>query len=137
MAEHLVIGDLAPLLVVLGLTGPLLAPVLRVADLRGLDHPVVAFALWTLDLYAWHLRFAYEGALRHDLVHVLQHACFFLAGANLWFALLGPLPKPAWFGNGARLVYVLAVGLTGSALAYGFALSGQALYLTTPTTAGR
>ncbi|MFN8202767.1 MAG: cytochrome c oxidase assembly protein [Solirubrobacteraceae bacterium] len=29
MSEHLLIGDLAPLLLVLGLTGPLLAPLLR------------------------------------------------------------------------------------------------------------
>src|SRR3954469_25707282 len=128
MAEHLVIGDLAPLLVVLGLTGPLLAPVLRVVRIRWLSHPVVAFSLWAADLYLWHLRPAYESALRHDLVHVLEHACFFLAGANLWFALLGPLPKPAWFGNAARLVYVLAIGLAGSALAYGFALSGGVFY---------
>jgi putative membrane protein len=131
MLEHVVIGDLAPLLVVLGLTGPLLVPVLRLplfARARNLSHPVVAFVLWALDLYAWHMPFAYQGALRHDPVHVLQHACFFLAGANLWFALLGPLPKPAWFGNGARLVYVLAVGLVGSALAYSFALAGVVFY---------
>src|SRR3954452_23182239 len=128
MAEHVVIGDLAPLLVVLGLTGPLLAPVLRIVRVRGLSHPVVAFGLWAGDLYLWHLRPAYEGALRHDLLHVLEHVCFFAAGANLWFALLGPLPKPAWFGNTARLVYVLAVGLAGSALAYGFALSGKVFY---------
>ena len=30
MAEHLLIGDLAPLLFVLGLSGPLLAPILSV-----------------------------------------------------------------------------------------------------------
>ena len=29
MAEHLLIGDIAALLIVLGLTGPLLAPLLR------------------------------------------------------------------------------------------------------------
>ncbi len=29
MAEHLLIGDIAALLIVLGMTGPLLAPLLR------------------------------------------------------------------------------------------------------------
>src|SRR4051812_48156796 len=46
MVEHVIIGDLAPLLIVLGLTGPVLAPVLRVpavARLRGLTHPIAAF----------------------------------------------------------------------------------------------
>jgi putative membrane protein len=131
MVEHLVIGDVAPLLLVLGLTGPLLAPVLRVAGVRrvrAVAHPVVAVALWAADLYLWHLRPAYEAALAHDLVHVLQHACFFAFGANLWLALLGPLPKPAWFGNGARLAYVLAVRIAATMLAYAFVWAGVAFY---------
>jgi putative membrane protein len=131
MAEHLAIGDLAPLLLVLGLTGPMLAPLLRspgVWRLRWLAHPVVAVGLWAANLYLWHLRPAYEGAVEHDLVHVLQHACFFAFGANLWLALLGPLPKPAWFGGGARLAYVLAVRLSATTLAYAFVWAGRPFY---------
>src|SRR5919199_6311162 len=131
MVEHLVIGDVAPLLVVLGLTGPLLAPLLRAPALRrarALSHPAVAVPLWALDLYGWHLRPAYEAAVAHDLVHVLEHACFFAFGANLWLALLGPLPKPDWFGNGARLAYVLAVFLATTMLAYAFVWSNVVFY---------
>jgi cytochrome c oxidase assembly factor CtaG len=131
MLEHVVIGDIAPLALVLGLTGPLLAPLLRTpafARLRPLTHPLPAFAMWAAGLYLWHLRVAYEGAVRNDFVHVLEHACFFVFGANLWFALLGPLPKPAWFGTGARLVYVIAVNLVGAGLAYTFAWAGTVLY---------
>lgn len=143
MLEHLVIGDIAPLLIVLGLTGPLLAPLLRAPVLRRtrkLSHPVVAITLWALSLYLWHLRPAYEAAVAHDLVHVLQHACFFAFGANLWMALLGPLPKPEWFGNGARLAYVLVVTIAGTALAYAFVWSDVAFYphyVATASRAGR
>ena len=80
--------------------------------LRVLAHPVVAFTLWALNLYAWHLRVLHEGAVRHDDVHALQHVLFLALGMNMWMALLGPLPKPAWFGNAARLVYIIAVRLT-------------------------
>jgi cytochrome c oxidase assembly factor CtaG len=143
MAEHLVIGDIAPLLVVLGVTGPLLAPVLRAPAMRrtrALSHPVVAVALWALDLYLWHLRPAYEAAMANDLVHVLEHACFFAFGANLWLALLGPLPKPEWFGNGARLGYVLLVRIGATMLAYAFIWSDVAFYphyVATAAAAGR
>jgi putative membrane protein len=143
MLEHLSIGDLAPLLLVLGLTRPLIAPLLRLPGIwpaRVLAHPAPALGLWAANLYVWHLRFAYEAAVDHELVHVLQHACFFLAGANLWFALLGPLPKPEWFGNGPRLVYVLAVWATGTMLAYGFIWSDTAFYphyVQTAASAGR
>jgi cytochrome c oxidase assembly factor CtaG len=131
MTEHLVIADAVSLLLVLGLTGPLLAPVLRVRPLdrlRGLAHPVVAFALWAANLWLWHLAAAYEGALRDDAVHVVQHTCFLLLGANLWMPLFGPFPRPDWFGGGARLVYVLAARLTGGALANLFVWSGTVFY---------
>jgi putative membrane protein len=131
MLEHLVIGDLAPLALVLGLTGPLVAPLLRLPGiwaLRGLAHPLVAVPVWIGALYVWHLRGAYEAAVAQPLVHVLQHACFFAAGAMLWLALLGPLPKPAWFGNGARVAYVTAVWLAGSMLAYALVWSSTVFY---------
>jgi putative membrane protein len=131
MAEHLAIGDVAPLLVVLGLTGPLLAPVLRLRGVRALQvlaYPVVAVALWAGNLYLWHVRFLYEAAVDHDLIHVAEHACFFAGGTILWLALLGPLPKPAWFGTGARLGYVLVVRIAATMLAYGFIWSATAFY---------
>jgi putative membrane protein len=143
MAEHLAIGDLAPLLIVLGLTGPLLAPLLRapaVRRLQALAQPVPALALWAGDFYLWHMRFAYEAAVDHELVHVAQHACFFACGVNLWLALLGPLPKPEWFGTGARLGYVLVVRVAATMLAYGFIWSGTPFYphyLATAAEAGR
>lgn len=131
MAEHLLIADVASLLLVLGLTGPVLAPLLRVrgADrVRALAHPVPAFAIWALNLWLWHLTVAYQGALRHDLVHLIQHACFLLAGMNLWMPLFGPFPKPSWFGLPAQLVYVVAVRLTGAVLANLFLWSGTVFY---------
>jgi cytochrome c oxidase assembly factor CtaG len=131
MAEHLLIADLGALLLVLGLTGPLLAPVLRIRlfdRLRVLLHPAVAFGLWALDLYLWHVPALHEAAVRHDGVHALQHLAFVLFGANMWMALLGPLPKPAWFGNLARLVYVIAVRLTGAVLGNVFVFGGRVFY---------
>ena len=131
MAEHLLIGDFAALLLVLGFTGPLLAPILRnryLGWLRVLTHPVVAFTAWTVDFYVWHLPVMYQAALRHDIVHALQHACFLGFGMAMWMALLGPLPKPAWFTNGARLVYIIAVRLAGTVLANVLIFSGSIFY---------
>jgi putative membrane protein len=131
MAEHLLIADLGALLLVLGLTGPLLAPVLRIRlfdRLRVLAHPAVAFPLWALDLYLWHVPALHEAAVRSAGVHALQHLAFVAFGANMWMALLGPLPKPAWFGNLARLVYVIAVRLTGAVLGNVFVFGGATFY---------
>ena len=101
MAEHLLIGDFAALLLVLGFTGPLLAPILRnryLGRLRVFTHPVVAFVVWAVNFYVWHLPFMYQAALRHDALHALEHATFLAFGMAMWMALLGPAAQ-------ARLVH--------------------------------
>ena len=131
MAQHLLIADLGALFVVLGLTGPLLQPLLatRLArSLRVLAHPIVAFSLWAIDLYVWHLPALYEASLSSPAVHALQHTTFVFFGVTMWFALLGPLPQPEWFGNGAKLVYIVAVRLTGALLANVFVWSESVFY---------
>jgi cytochrome c oxidase assembly factor CtaG len=131
MLEHLLLADLGALLLVLGLTGPLLQPVLSAPGLRWLRflaHPVVALAVWTVNFYVWHLPLLYQGAVEHDAVHALQHILFVSFGIGMWMALLGPLPKPAWFGNGAKIGYIVAVRLIQSVLANALLWSGGVLY---------
>src|SRR4051812_617111 len=65
MVEHLMAGDLAALLLVLGLTGPILQPLLGLPvlrHLRGLVNPLVAFPIWAIDLYLWHVPAIYDAA---------------------------------------------------------------------------
>jgi putative membrane protein len=131
MSEHLMIGDIAALLIVLGMTGPMLAPLLRVRGiqwLRVLGHPVVAIVAWAVNFYAWHLPAAYQAALRHPLLHALEHATFLAFGIAVWMALLGPLPKPRWFSNAWRLSYIIAVRLIGTVLANAMIFAGSAWY---------
>ena len=131
MAEHLLLADTGALLLVLGLTGPLLAPLLRnpaLGWLRHLAHPVPALALWSADLLFWHLIGPHEEAVRNEVVHAIQHMLFVGLGINMWMALLGPLPKPAWFGNLGKLGYIIAVRLTTTVLANIFVWSGRAYF---------
>jgi putative membrane protein len=131
MAEHLILADVAALLVVLGLTGPVLAPVLRVRSLRwlrALAHPAPALLLWTLNLLAWHTAPLHEAALDSAAVHALQHALFVAVGVNVWMPLFGPLPRPAWFGNLAQLGYIVSVRLIGAVLGNVLLWAGHPLY---------
>lgn len=119
MAQHLAIGEVAPLFIVLGLSGPVLRPLLALAPvrrLRPLMHPLVALPLWALNLYLWHLPALYEAALGNPLVHGFEHGCFFTAGLLMWGALLEPLPGPTWFGSAAKASYVLVVRALGCAI---------------------
>ena len=131
MAQHLLIGDLAGLLVVLGLTGPLLQPVLAIRGLgwlRLLGNPLLALPLWALNLYLWHLGALYQGVLESPVLHLAQHAAFFGFGIAMWMPLLGPLPVPGWFSDAAKLVYVIAVRLCAAVLGNVLIWSGSVLY---------
>jgi putative membrane protein len=131
MVQHLLIGDLAGLLIALGLTGPILQPLLArrpFSWLRVLGNPLVALPAWALNLYVWHLSVLYDGVISSPVLHLAQHACFLTFGLAMWLPLVGPLPKPGWFGDGAMLVYVIVVRLLEAVLANVLIWSGSVLY---------
>jgi putative membrane protein len=131
MIEHLLIGDLAAILLVLGLTRPLLQPILaiKVFDrLRVLAHPAIALPLWAIDLYVWHAPALYEKTLSSPPLHALEHAMFIFFGCLMWMPVLGPLPKPAWFNAGWKVIYVIGVRFVGTVLGNVFIWSGTVFY---------
>ena len=82
MAQHLLLVDLAPPLLLAGLTGPLLRPVLAALPARALRRITncvalpVAFAL----LVGWHVPLLFDAAVRQEPVHVLEHVSLVAAG---------------------------------------------------------
>jgi cytochrome c oxidase assembly factor CtaG len=109
MAQHLVLGDLGPLLVVVG-------------GLRVRVRPAVALPLWAANLCVWHLTPLYDAALHHTALHALQHALFLAGGVLLWSGLLAPIAL------GWRFLYVAGMWLVSLALAQVFLWSGHAYY---------
>lgn len=78
MAQHLLLGDLAPLVLAIALAG------------TSSVHPAVALPVWAANLVAWHVPLVYEAALHHELVHVLQHVALFAGGLVLWMSIFSP-----------------------------------------------
>jgi cytochrome c oxidase assembly factor CtaG len=131
MIEHLLIGDVATLLLVLGLTGPLLQPILAIRAfdrLKVLAHPLVAFPLWAVNLFFWHIPAIYDAAYGGAPLHALEHSSFIFFGALMWMPVFGPLPKPQWFTAAWKVVYVIAVRFTGAILGNVLMWSGTVLY---------
>jgi putative membrane protein len=103
MAQHVLIADLAAPLLLIGLRTPVLVFLLprpalvalarrrtlrRV--LRTLSRPLVAVPVYIGVLYAWHLGSLFEGALRSEWLHLLQHWSFVAASVLVWWAPLEP-----------------------------------------------
>jgi cytochrome c oxidase assembly factor CtaG len=115
MVQHLLVGDIGPLLVVLGLSAA-----------GRLAHPFAALPLWAAAAIAWHVAPLYDAALAHPWLHQLQHLSFFVAGVLLWAALL--LPGPRWFTAAWRLPYVLAMWLVSLGLSQVFIWASRPYY---------
>ncbi|HEY2715453.1 MAG TPA: cytochrome c oxidase assembly protein [Solirubrobacterales bacterium] len=131
MIQHTILLEEVSLALALGLTGPVLGPVLTkpgLRRLRGLTYPVVAFGIWALVMYGWHAPPAYQLAAENEVIHLCEHACFVAAGVLMWLALLGPFPKPEWFGNGARAIYAGGVHFSSMVLANVLMWSGTVFY---------
>jgi cytochrome c oxidase assembly factor CtaG len=131
MGEHLLIGDVAPLLLVLGLTKSLLQPILAIRafnHLQVLTHPAVALPLWALNFYLWHVPALYDAAYGTAPIHALEHTTFLFFGCLMWMPIFGPLPKPEWFTAGWKVGYVISVRFAGAILGNVLMWSGTVLY---------
>jgi cytochrome c oxidase assembly factor CtaG len=68
--------------------------------------PLVAVAVSVLVFYAWHLGPLFEAAVRHPMVHALQHMSLIAASTVMWWPALEPkrrrVPGELW-----KVPYVL------------------------------
>jgi cytochrome c oxidase assembly factor CtaG len=141
MTQHVLIGDVAPALLVLAVRGPLTffllpAPVLRrLARLHPLRafldlllRPSVSFSCWAAAVGAWHLPACYDYALAHQWAHDLEHASFILVGCLVWAQLVDPARRGALPTLSRRLYYAGALFLTGHLLVHPILFAAGAVY---------
>ena len=139
MLQHVLIGDLAPLLLLLAVRGPVLfhlvpVPVMRGARALGLHRllgaatrPSVAFAVWAVGLGVWHVPALYDAALANERLHAFEHGTFVIGGVLVWSVLLDPAKRgrvPGWRGFG----YALGLLAATTALSNVLVLSYRPLY---------
>ena len=97
MLQHVLLGDLAPVLLLLSLSRVILRPVtrrlMRVERALGpFASPWTGIAIWLGLVYVWHVPAMYEAAIEHPVVHLIEHASFFTAGVAVWWPLVQPVP---------------------------------------------
>jgi putative membrane protein len=78
-------------------------------------------------LYGWHTTFAIEGAVRHELVHVAQHASFVFAGVLVWWSAVEPKRRQLR-GELWKIGHILAARMIGMFLGMAFVLIRAPIY---------
>jgi putative membrane protein len=92
-----------------------------------LTDPLVAWALHALALWAWHIPAFFDGALRHEGLHILQHCSFLATALFFWWAVLGHDPRGR-FGPGHSVAYLFTTMLHTAALGALLSLAPTAWY---------
>jgi cytochrome c oxidase assembly factor CtaG len=133
MAQHLLITDIAPILLLLGLSRPILRPVVRRVQpleraLGPVAHPVTALVVAVGVIWLWHLPAMYEAALHHPLVHNLEHMSFFAGGLAFWWYVIEPVPPRHRLRGLATVAYVTAAKLLLGGLGLVLAFSQSPFY---------
>ncbi len=127
MIQHILLLDIAPILLILGLSKVLLRPVTRrlnVVERRAgyLAHPAFAAFAYIAVMWAWHIPVMYDTALQNTTVHAFEHLCFFTVGALYWWHILSPIRGRMRLDGLGPVGYMvstkLLVGLLGIALAF-------------------
>ncbi|MGA9315356.1 MAG: cytochrome c oxidase assembly protein [Solirubrobacteraceae bacterium] len=116
MAQHVLLSDIAPALLVLGLRSPVLSlglarPALRAVAPGGrwgrtlalLTSPWVAIPLWALATWVWAIPPVFDFAAQHTVVHAFEHATLFYTGLALWWLIIDPMPRVRPRPDGQRL----------------------------------
>ena len=126
MFQHVLLGDIAPLLLLLSLSRVILRPVTR--RLMGVERalgplasPITAIVIWLGTMYLWHIPALYDAAIQHPLVHALEHLSFFAAGIALWWPLVQPIPMRHGLTGLQPLAYI--AGAKGGLAALGLVLA--------------
>lgn len=117
MLQHVLLSDIAPALLILGLRSPLLPlglpkRALAAVAPRGsafgrilsrIVSPWVAVPLWAIATWAWAIPSVFDFAAQHEIVHDFEHATLFYTGLALWWLIIDPLPRARLRPNGQRL----------------------------------
>jgi putative membrane protein len=133
MLQHVLLGDIAPLLLLLALSRVIMRPATRrlvsvERALGPLANPVTGISIWLLIMYFWHIPALYDAATEHSLLHAFEHACFFAAGLALWWPLIQPVPMRRRLTGMQPLGYIASAKGGIAALGLYLAWSTSVLY---------
>jgi putative membrane protein len=133
MLQHVLLGDVAPALLLLSLSRVIMRPatrrLMRVERALGpLASPWTGMALWLGLMYLWHVPPLYEAAIENPLVHLVEHISFFTAGVAVWWPLIQPVPMRRRLDGLSTVAYIGTAKFGLAALGLYLTWSGAVLY---------
>ncbi len=130
MFQHVLLGFVAPPLMLLGLSSRMVGRLVRVPGVRAITEPIPAQLIAGIVMIGWHIPALYDATLYNEGLHILEHLTFIAGGIVLYWPLLDATSAYAhWqMSPGVGLVYMLIATLPQDGVALALIFSRVPFY---------
>ena len=130
MLQHVLLGFVAPPLMLLGLSPDMAGVLSRFPFVRAITEPIAAQVVAAAVMIAWHVPALYDATLRSESLHVVEHLTFIGAGLVLYWPVLQSTSIHArWkLSPPILLLYMLVATLPQDAIALILLFSREPFY---------
>jgi putative membrane protein len=132
MLQHLVLTLLFPPLLIMGIPGWLLRPLLRrpavLAIGRFITRPWFAALLFSVSIAVWHLSPFYDLMMRNHEVHIFTHLMFMVTATIMWWPAMSPVAEVPSLRPGMAMLYLFLVGIPMQIVGALVTFADQVLY---------
>jgi len=132
MGQHMLLSMVMPPLLLLGIPGWMVRPLLqwrpsaRLA--RVLVHPLVAFVLYNGYIAVLHTPPVYELMLRDEAIHITLHIGLMVTGTVMWWPLLSPVPELPRLPYAGQVLYLFLMLVPMAAVSAPITLASSVIY---------
>jgi putative membrane protein len=130
MVQHVLLGVIAPPLLLLGLNEPMAAWLAAIPGVRLLTAPVPAQLCAAAVMVGWHVPALYDATLYSEEIHIVEHLAFIAGGVLFWWPVISTtgsqLRRP--LSPGGRLLYLFVGTLPQDAVALALQFSRTPFY---------
>jgi len=115
MLQHVLLTLVAPPLLILGMPGWLLRPLLRAnwafRWARLFTHPVIAFGTFSILFAVWHIPSLYNQSVTNHGVHVGEHILFILAAGLMWWPITSNMAELPRLSDPMKMAYLFLLSI--------------------------
>ena len=132
MVQHLLLTMLMPPLLITGVPGWMLRPMLRNSVIgsiaKRLTRPITCFLIFNVVIAGWHLPVFYNAAMENHGIHIVEHLMFMAAAVLMWWPLTSQLPELPRLAYPGQMLYCFLMTLPMSIVAIYITMADSVLY---------
>ena len=132
MVQHLLLTMLMPPLLLAGVPGAMIRPLLGnravLAAAKRLTKPAACFLIFNIVIAGWHVPALYNSAMENHSIHILEHLMFMAAAVLMWWPLASRLPELPRLAYPGQMLYCFLMTIPMSVVAIYITMAERVLY---------